>query len=285
MLFHGDGNEHEGDLLFERALIIEEFYDVMPLHGFDGHAERAGNVDALLDDALCDAAGIFPRRDFAERAARDGGKPRKRAVDEQFRPPRADEILFDDDRPHTFEELFRLFQTVAAAVRTQRERERGRLGREFGDALAVEGRAPRDGAAERSVRADNFGNGRLGQTVLTGAERAVRSEVVFQKRDHFGIVLLFGHEQDNVVLALHLFGIERVHLLRELRRSDNLRAVFAQRLDVRPVAVEQIDLDARSRDICAEHRTQRARAVNSVSHLLIPQYIFSAIPRGRCAPK
>ena len=82
---------------------------------------------------------------------------------------------------------------ITLAVRPEREGKRGGLGGELGDALPFERGAPRDGTAERSVGADHLGNGGLGHTVLTGAERAVLFEEGFEKIDHFRIVLLFGH--------------------------------------------------------------------------------------------
>ena len=266
MLFHRNGDEHERDLLFERALVIEKFYNVVSLHGLDRHAERAGDVDTLFDDALGDAAGIFPHGDLAECAARDGGEPREGAVDEQFRPARADKVMLDHDRTHAFEEFFRLFEAVSPAVSAQRESERGGLGSEFGDAAAVEGRTPRNGTAERAVGADDLGDPGFGEPVLAGAKRAVRLEVIFQKAHDLRVVLLFRHEQDDIVLARHFFGEERVDLLREPHRTDDLCAVAPERLDVRPVAVDKIDLHARPCDVCAEHRTQCTCAVNGISH-------------------
>ena len=206
--------------------------------------------------------------DLAERPARDGGKSRKCAVDEQLGPACAHEIVLHDDGAHALQQLFDVLQMVDRLCdRAKREGERGGIGRQFGDALAVESRAPRNGAAERALRADNLRDRGFGQPVLTGADDAVLREVALKHRDDARVVALLGHEQNDVVLARHLLGQQGVNGLDKVHRARNVRALFSERRDVRLVAVDEVDLDARLGDICAQHRPQRSRAVNHRPHL------------------
>ena len=94
--------------------------------------------------------------------------------------------------------------------------------------------------------------------------------MLFEHGDDRFVLALLGHEEDDVVFARHLLGQQRMDGLYEVDRPRDVRAPFPERRDVRPVAVDEVDLPPRPRDIGAQNRSQRARAVDRSPHLSSP---------------
>ena len=238
----------------------------MALHRLDADAGRLGDVDALLHDALRDAAHRAVAGDRPERLARQRRQSREGAVDEEFGPARADKIFFDGHLPHAGEQLAHVVEVVTRPVGAQRKGERGRIGRQFGGALPAKGRAPSDRAAEHAVRAQHLRQARLGQPVLTGAERAVVRQKRLQKPHDLFVLPLLCHQQDDIVFALHFRREQRADGLCELHRPADRGALFPQGGDVFFIAIDQIDLSSRAGDEGAEHRSHSPRAVDGTAH-------------------
>ena len=124
VLFHRDGDQGKRNLLFQPTAVIEQLVDFMPLHRLDADIGRFGDVDTFFDDALGDTARAFEFGNFAEGGTRDSGKPRKCALAEQLRPPRAEKLFIHRDRAHTFEQRPDIVQMIPLAVSAEGKGER-----------------------------------------------------------------------------------------------------------------------------------------------------------------
>ena len=137
---------------------------------------------------------------------------------------------------------------------------------EFAHAWFLHRRAPGHGAAEHAVLAHDFGDLQLRQAVLQGDDGPVGGEIIFQESDDLGVVLLLGHQENDVVLPGHFLrgvGRDRLGELDGARDAGSLRLPGR---DVGLVAVDQVDLAAVLGDECAEDGPQGPGAVNSCSH-------------------
>ena len=109
---------------------------------------------------------------------------------------------------------------------SQREGKAVRLGGELADSGALHRGAPGDRAAENAVFAHDLADQQLGNAVLEGDDDTVLGEEILQEGDDLGVLLLLGEQEDDVVLAAHLFVREGGDFLCELEGSDHLGTVL-----------------------------------------------------------
>ena len=270
VLLHGNGDQEGGKSTLECALVIEEFRDVLALHGSECRACGVTYFNALFHATDGNFGSGFVLGNVAKYAADYGAESREGGVDQQLRPACADEVFFLMDWTHQLQQVFHLFHLrVGDALHLAHvEGEAVRLAGEGAFTGSGECRAPFDDTSHGVRRAHDLGDARLGESVLEGYDDAVVGEIVLQHGDHLGVVELLGHQQDHVVFAAHLIGGEGFDGDGQLDCSGDMRALFVEDGDVGFVAVDQLYGGAVFRHISAQHGAERACTVDRATGIV-----------------
>lgn len=183
MLLDADRDEREGYLLlYAVALVVEKLDDILALNRLDFYSRRRGNIDALFYKVLTADTGGLVLRGVAESAADNGGHTAERGVDEQLRPADAHEVILNLDGAHLLKQRLNLHEFVVLLTVHSAKTEAHAVGlaRELRHTLAVERCTPCDGAAHRSVLANDLGDRELRESVLKRADDAVVGHILLK---------------------------------------------------------------------------------------------------------
>jgi len=183
VLLDADRDEREGYLLlYAVALVVEKLDDILALNRLDFYSRRRGNIDALFYKILAADTGGLVLCGVAESAADNGGHTAERGVDKQLRPADAHEVILNLDGAHLLKQRLNLHEFVVLLTVHSAKTEAHAVGlaRELRHTLAVERCTPSDGAAHRSVLADNLGDRELRQSVLKRADDAVIGHILLK---------------------------------------------------------------------------------------------------------
>ena len=137
---------------------------------------------------------------------------------------------------------------------------------QLGNAGRDEGGAPQHRAAHGAALPHVAGHIGLGNAVLQGTHRAVRTQVGQQVGQDHVVGGLLGKEEDDVVNALHLLGGDGLDGDGEVHRAHDVGALFVERLHVGLVAVHHLHVAAVLGHVGAQHRTHGAAAQDRNFH-------------------
>lgn len=254
VLLDGERQQQQGDAFLDGIVVVEQLDDVLALYGFDMDVACCAHVDALLDDGLHHLALRHLRDRLAEGTAEDSAHAREGGIDEQLAPTVANEVVIDMDGAHHLEQGLDIGELGVRFLRDGTQREGEAVG--FAGKLAHAGTCHRGSpgyrTAEDAVFTDNRTDQHLGQAVLKGDDDTVVGQIIFQEGHRIGIVLLSGHQEDDVVDAGHLVDGQCMDGLGEVHGAGDGSAVRLQRLDVGLVAIDKVYLSSIFRDECAE---------------------------------
>lgn len=246
----GNGQYQQGEAFFQGTVVIQQFHGILSLHGLNLDAGMAAHVYAFLDKAQDNPAGSHRFGGLSESASQHGAHAGKGRVDEKLAPSRANKIGLYVYLSHAFQQGFHLGQVGmgSGGDGAQGEGQAVRGAGELANAGGDEGGAPGYGAAQHPVGADDIGNSFFREAVLQGYQHAVIGKKRLQEGDHFRIALLFGKEEDDVVLSLHFFGQEGAYALGEFQGAGDAGADGFERGHVGLVMVDEVNFFSASGD-------------------------------------
>ena len=149
---------------------------------------------------------------------------------------------------------------------SQRESQAVRSAGKLANARLQHCGAPCNSAAEHAVFSHNFAYQELWNTVLQCDHDTIFGKEVFQKGNHLGIVLLFCHQEDDIVLPAHCRRSVSRNLLGEFQSAHDSCSILLKGFHVGFIPVDQINLTAVFSNECAKYGSHGTGAVNSYSH-------------------
>ena len=139
---------------------------------------------------------------------------------------------------------------------TESEGETVRRAGKFAYSRTFHSCSPGHCTAQNPVFAHYFGYSDFRKPVLKGHYHSVRGKIVFQESHHFPVVLLLGHQENDVVLSAHLAVGDGCDLLGELHCTHHPGTVFIQSLHVRLIVVDEVYLSPIFRDESSQNSAQ-----------------------------
>ena len=235
VLLHGDGDQHGGDGALDGVRVVEQGGDVLALDGGELHAGGVAHIDALLHTTNGHLPGGGVLGHAAKGAAHHGAEAGECGVDQQLGPPGTQQVGLLVNGAHQLQQALDHIKLGVADAFHLAHVEGQAVGIAGQDALArtSQGRTPFHGTAHGVAAAHDLGNARLGQAVLQGHDDAILGKEVLQHGHYLLVLQLLGHQQDDIVLALHLIRGDGFHGDGHLHGARDMGALLVQHLNMR----------------------------------------------------